>query len=373
MKVGIFTELSFVWQFFAAAKGTQLSGKFKKQVEMMKKSLIILAALVMVLTGVMSGCKNDSAETIRIGFFPNLTHSQAVYGYANGDFAKAFGKDVSLKWLSFNSGPSEIEAMFAGEVDIGYIGPIPAINGYIKSSGDVKIISGATLNGALLVTRKGLKIDQVKGLDGYTVAVPQFGNTQHLCLLNLLSVNGLKTVEKGGKVKIVESSNPDIKTLMDKGDVDAALVPEPWATRLVKEIGANILLNSDQIWDAGDYATTVIVVNTDFYEKNKQLVETFLKTHVEITAYINKNPEQAMKKINDKIGELTGSKLDETVLSDAFSNLIVTYDPNVSSVNKFMDIYREEGFVDEIQNKEGIYDFTVLNSILKEKSLQEIS
>lgn len=60
--------------------------------------------------------------------------------------------------------------MFAGEVDIGYIGPIPAINGYIKSNGDVKIIAGATLNGALLVTRKGLVIDDIQELAGRTVS-----------------------------------------------------------------------------------------------------------------------------------------------------------------------------------------------------------
>ena len=120
----------------------------------------------------------------------------------------------------------------------------------------------------MLVTKKNLLINNVKELSGRTIAVPQFGNTQHLCLLNLLSTNGLNTFEKGGNVKIIESSNPDTKTLMDKGDIDAALVPEPWATRLVKEIGVNILLNSDQVWDDGDYSTAVIIVSTKFYEKN---------------------------------------------------------------------------------------------------------
>jgi len=321
----------------------------------------------------LSGCKQSPASSIRIGFFPNLTHSQAVYGYANGDFEKAFGDEHVVKWLSFNSGPSEIEAMFAGEVDIGYIGPIPAINGYIKSNGDIKIIAGATLNGALLVTRKNFVISDVKELAGHIVAVPQFGNTQHLCLLNLLSINGLKTIEKGGNVRVIESSNPDTKTLMDKGDIDAALVPEPWATRLINEIGANILLSSDEIWDSGDYSTAVIIVNTKFYEKNKDLVRQFLKTHLEITEYINKHPEDAMTKINDKIGELTGIKLSNDVLKSAFSNLIVTYDPNVLSINKFMTIYHNEGFVKNIPNKNKLYDFEILNELLREKNMNEIS
>ncbi|MDF2685092.1 MAG: hypothetical protein K0S55_273, partial [Clostridia bacterium] len=82
---------------------------------------------------------------------------------------------------------------------------------------------------------------------------------------------------------------------------------------------------------------------------------------------------EAMVKINDKIGELTGSKLNEGILSSSFANMLVTYDPAVASIDKFMTIYQNEGFVEEIQNKADIYDFGALNSILKEKSLPEIS
>ena len=338
----------------------------------MKRKINIFLISVFTITIAFSGCKQSNANTIRIGFFPNLTHSQAVYGYVNGDFEKAFGEQYQIKWQSFNAGPSEIEAMFAGEVDIGYIGPIPAINGYIKSNGDLKIIAGATLNGAMLVTRKDLIINDVKALSGCTIAVPQFGNTQHLCLLNLLSANGLRTVEKGGNVRVIESSNPDTKTLMDKGDIDAALVPEPWATRLVNEIGVNILLDSDEVWDNGDYSTAVIIVSTKFYEKNKDLVELFLKTHIEITEYINEHPEDAMIKINDKIGDLTGSKLSNSVLQTAFPNIIVTYDPNVLSVDKFMTIYQSEGFVKNIPDRNKLYDFEILNKLLRDKNLDEI-
>lgn len=338
----------------------------------MKKNNCLLIMLLLLWSFTFLGCKKSSADIIRIGFFPNLTHSQALYGYANGDFENSFGDKYDVKWVSFNSGPSEIEAMFAGEVDIGYIGPIPAINGYIKSNGDVKIIAGATLNGALLVTRKDLPISNIKELAGHTIAVPQFGNTQHLSLLNLLSINGLSTIEKGGNVKLIEASNPDTKILMDKRDIDAALLPEPWATRLVNEVGANILSDSDKIWDSGDYSTTVIIVNTKFYKKNKDLVKKFLMAHLEITEYINENSEDAMVIINDKIGELSASKLNEKILKSTFSNLIVSYDPNVPSINKLMTIYQNEGFVKDIPNKYNLYDFEILNGLLKEKNLPVI-
>lgn len=339
----------------------------------MKRRIYFIIIIVIFFLLFFTTCKQSSTDTIRIGFFPNLIHSQAIYGYANGDFERAFGEQYNVKWQCFNAGPAEIEAIFAGEVDIGYIGPIPAINGYIKSGGDVKIIAGATINGAMLVTKKNLNINNIKELAGCIIAIPQFGNTQHLCLLNLLSSNGLSTVGRGGNIKIVECSNADIKILMDKGEIDAALIPEPWATQLSNEIGANILLDSNDMWENGGYSTAVVIVNTDFYKKNKDIVEIFLETHIDITEYINNNSADAMIKINNKIEELTGSKLDADVLQSSFSNMLVTYDPNEVSINKFIELYRREGFIKDIINKNNFYDFDVLNSILKKKNLSEIS
>ena len=209
-------------------------------------------------------------------------------------------------------------------------------------------------------------------LEGRVIAVPQFSNTQHLCLLDILSKNCIKTAENGGATMVIESANPDIKTLMDKGDIDAALVPEPWATRLVQEIGANVLLDSDKTWENGDSSTAIIIVDREFYENNPALVEAFLRAHLSVTDAINADPEAAMRMINDKIEELTGSKLPGEVLSASFPNLTVTYDPGVASIGEFMTIFENEGILEEIQNRDGIYDFSVLNKLLKEKSLPEI-
>lgn len=342
----------------------------KKRCSLLKTVICVLLAASMMTA--LCGCGGSGDDnTIKIGYFPNLTHAQAIYGNAENTYADAFGS-VEVKWLSFNSGPTEIEAIFAGEVNVGYIGPIPAINGYVKSDGDVIIIGGATQNGALFVTKPGLVLDDISQLSGLTVAVPQFGNTQHLCLLNLLSENGLAASDKGGSVRIIESSNPDTKTLMDKGDIDAALVPEPWATRLVNEIGANIFLGSDEIWDGGDYCVALIVADRDFYQNHPDKVETFLRTHVEMTQEILADPEVSMTKINDKIGELTQNKLASSVLETSFANVKISYDPGVESIRRFMDIYESEGFTSGISDREAIFDFTILNKVLSEMGLETV-
>jgi NitT/TauT family transport system substrate-binding protein len=79
----------------------------------------------------------DAAEhvTLRLGYFPNITHAQPIVGLARGTFAEDLGANVTLETKTFNAGPAAIEALFAGAIDATYIGPNPAINGYVQSGG----------------------------------------------------------------------------------------------------------------------------------------------------------------------------------------------------------------------------------------------
>src|ERR1051325_3730877 len=113
---------------------------------------------------------SNSVKTLRIGYFPNINHAQAVIGFGNGDFQKALGKNVNIQTTVFNAGPSAIEALLAKKIDVTYVGPNPAINGYVVSDEkDLKIIAGASSGGASFVVRKmqvsiRLKILLVKNL-----------------------------------------------------------------------------------------------------------------------------------------------------------------------------------------------------------------
>lgn len=344
----------------------------------MKSNILksVMAALVMttvlITTSACGSKKVDQNVTVRVAHFPNITHSQALIGRAEGQFQKALGDANKIEWKEFNAGPSEIEALFAGEIDIGYIGPGPAINGYAKSKGDLQIIAGATDAGAILVTRKDLVLKSVKELSGKKVAVPQFGNTQDLSLRNLMQQNGLKDTTKGGTVEVRQAENPDIKTLLDKGEIDAALVPEPWGSRLVKEIKANVLLDYKEVWKEGKYTTAVIIARTQFIKDHPDIVEKFLRTHVELTDYINKEPEKAKETVNTQIKELTKSALAKDVLDEAFKRLVVTNNPEKESVEGFIKLSVETGFLKEEPDAKNLFNLKILNKILKEKGQAEI-
>src|SRR5207247_8905286 len=117
---------------------------------------------------------------VRIGYFANLSHAQAVLGVSSGEFERAIAP-AKLKTKVFNAGPSLIEALFAGEIDIGYVGPGPALNAHAKGRGEkIRVIAGAADNGVLILARKDAGIDSLSQLAGKRLATPQMGNTQDL-------------------------------------------------------------------------------------------------------------------------------------------------------------------------------------------------
>ncbi|MBQ9922158.1 MAG: aliphatic sulfonate ABC transporter substrate-binding protein [Clostridia bacterium] len=330
------------------------------------KRLILLFVL---LTGVfmLSSCtkSDDGITDVRIACFPNITHSQALVGMAQNSFQTALGEDCNVKWLTFNAGPSELLAMFGGEVDIGYIGPLPAINGFSKSAGDVRIIAGATGAGSLLLTRKGLVLSDVSELGGKKIAVPQFGNTQDILLRDILASAGLEDKNSGGTVEIIASENPDIKLLLDRGDIDAAFVPEPWGTRLEQEIGANVLLDYNQIYD-GKYSSAVVIVTKSFLEKHPDKVEKFLREHIRLTDYINENPDLATVTIINQIEELTGNIFSEDIIKKSLTRMKPDCDPYKEALESFVGAYKALGYMSHPTDFSLLTDTTILDSILTE-------
>lgn len=312
--------------------------------------------------------------TIRVGYFPNITHSQALIGIANGAFQQSFGARARIDPKIFNAGPSEIEALFAGEIDLGYIGPNPAINGYVKSKGEaLRIIAGATSAGAELVVRTDANISSAADLAGKRIATPELGNTQDVAARYYISANGLKLREKGGNVTILPAKNADILTLFLKKEIDAAWVPEPWGARLVREAGGRVLVDERSLWPEGKFVTAHLIVSTRFLKSNPDLVKQWLAVHVDVTQWIRANPVAAKKIANKELERLTGKGLAAEVLDDAWQRMEVTYDPISASLLKSADNAFTLGFLGKDKPDLGeIYDLKLLNEVLMAKDLQAV-
>ena len=236
-------------------------------------SIIIIAVLADALLLAQPVKVTDNAEitnkvgVIRFGYFPNINHAIPIVGLARNSFKDAF-PDIEIKASIFNAGPSAIEALFADQIDLAYIGPNPAINGYIKSNGALKIIAGAASGGAVFVVRNDSDLLAEADFAGMTFASPQLGNTQDVALRTFILNNGYRFVEQGGNVRVIPVQNPDIFVLFLKKEIDGAWVPEPWGARLVREANGRIFLDERQLWPNGKFVTAQLIVRTKFLEEH---------------------------------------------------------------------------------------------------------
>ncbi len=315
-----------------------------------------------------------ASSTIRVGAFPNITHAQAMVGKANGWFDKAIGPQVRVQWTSFNAGPAAIEALFAGAIDMTYVGPNPAINGYVRSNGEaLRVVAGAASGGASLIVRNDSGINRPEDFHGKRVATPQFGNTQDVALRTWLRNHGMKTNDKGGDVQILPMANPDQLTLFLKKDLDAAWAPEPWATRLIHEGNGRLFVDERTLWPDGQFVIGLLVVNAKFLKAHPDLVKSWIRADVELTDWINAHQPEAKKILNQQIQLETGKALPAAVLDEAFSRMQVTYDPLRGPLMVAARQAFDDGFLGrQMPDLSGLYDLSLLNQVLAEKGKKAI-
>lgn len=314
---------------------------------------------------------SQQAGQIRIGHFPNLTHAQAVYARATGQFEKAVG--VPIKWTAFNAGPSAIEALFTDAIDAAFVGPNPAINGYVKSKGTkFVIIAGAASGGAGLVLRKDSGISSDKDFNNKTIGTPQLGNTQDVAARIWFSQKGYRLKEKGGSLSLVNLSNPDQLTMFQKNQVDGAWTVEPWVSRLEVEAGGILFLDEKTLWPEGHYVTTQLVINKHFLATNRELVKKLITAHVEVSQKIQADPSGAIQILNEELKKETGKALKAEVIERAMKRVEFTWDPISSSLFKSAESAHQVGFLRKVPDLKGIYDLGVLQEVLKEKNLPPV-
>lgn len=326
------------------------------------------------LIGLITISAQAAPLTVRAGCFPTITHSQALVGKANGAFALALGTDARIEWKTFNAGPSAIEALFAGALDLTYIGPNPALTGYIRSHGEaLRIVAGATSGGAALVVRADSGIRKPEDFHGKRVASPQLANTQDVALRAWLRANGLKPATQGGDVQVLPIANADQLNLFLKKQLDAAWAPEPWASRLVREANGRIFLDERQLWPGGSFPTALLVVRTQFLRDHPDLVVKWVRAHLQLTDWIGQHPGEAKQLLNQQIKKETGAALPGAVLDDAFSRLQATYEPLRSSLLTSARWEFEEGFLGrQMPDLSGLYDLSILNQLLREQHRKEV-
>lgn len=333
-------------------------------------ALIISGVVASAFVIPQTASANESAgiaPVIRIGYFANVTHAPALYAKEKKIFESALaGTSTKIEWITFNAGPSAIEAFKGKALDLTYIGPNPSIAGFASTKGTlIRIVAGSTANGAQFIVKP--RINTVADLAGKKIASPQLGNTQDVALRSWLESKNYKTSIAGsGDVTVIPTENAQTLTLFQKGDIDGAWVPEPWASRLVLEAGGKVFLDEKDLWPKKQFLTTQVVAATDFLNKYPKTVEAILKGHLQSISEIQKSPMAAQDAVQNQIVAATGKRLSDAVITRAWSNLVFTYDPLIPTLVKSAKEAAAVGLLTNLGSRGlvGIYDLRLLNKLL---------
>lgn len=330
----------------------------------------LLASLALAACGGSSDAAGRPPATVRLGYFPNLTHATAIVADKEGLFARHLG-GTRLAVSTFSAGPAAVEALKSGAVDATFVGPGPATNAYINSGGEaLRVVAGAASGGSALVVDPS--VTSAADLRGKQVSSPQLGNTQDIALRYWLRGQGLRTdLQGGGDVTVVPQDNAQILEAFAQKQIAGAWVPEPYATRLV-QAGGKVLVDERDLWPGGRFATTLLAVRTDFLRDHPQTVEALIAGELDATAFIAAHPARAQQDVASVIAAVSGKPLKASLVTAAWKSLQFTVDPVAGSVLEGARHAHDVGVLRQEPHLDHLLDLTLLNTLLKERGKPEI-
>src|SRR5213595_3647916 len=306
----------------------------------MKISISSLSMLLAVMTA-----GPASGETkIRVGHFPNITHAQGVIAHAlsrqgKGWFEQRLGSNVESQWFTYNAGPSAMEAIFAGSLDVTYVGPGPTLNAYLKSNGEeIRVISGAANGGAALLVKADSPIKATADFRGKKIATPQLGNTQDISCRAWLKAHGFHVTQTGGDVTVVPTANPDQLALFQNGGVDAVWTVEPWVTRLERDAKARVFL------DDKDTITTWLVSSVKFLRYRRELAKKIADANVELTKWMQQNQAEAQKLLIEELKAETRADFAPDAVAQAWNRIQFKSEVSRNLIAKSVQDGKDAGF-----------------------------
>lgn len=348
-----------------------LSNSVKNVHYSVQSAKLFAVAVVAILVAMVGGAASASSlpesapapATVKLGYFPNITHAPALVGVQDGIFAKALGHNKLIDNKTFNAGPDEVTALLTGSINMAFMGPSSALTGYVQSHGAISIIAGAASGGAELVVKPS--ITSVSQLKGTKLGSPQLGNTQDIALRYFLKKHGFTTTPSGGgDVHIQPEKNGTIVTAFKAGALDGAWVPQPYAAELVHE-GGHVLVNEASLWPKGEWATTNVVVLNTFLHAHPAAVKDFLKGLLNTLAFMKAHPAKARAAANARLKALTGKALPASVLKAAWKGLKFTPNPLAKTIRTQVAHGEAVGLLKNPGKLGPVFKLKLLDEVLK--------
>ncbi len=315
---------------------------------------LITIALLLLTAGCTQPATNTPAplKELRIGYQPSTHQMAEITAMAKGwwqeDLAPYGVVNVTDK--VFPSGPPEMQAMLAGELDVAYVGAAPVLSA-LATGLDAKIVAGVNTQGSDLVVRNDLVYTGPQSLKGMTIATFPPGSIQDTVLRDWFQKNNL-TPDKDVFIKGMTPG--DAVTAILAGKVDGIFLPTPSPSTVVNQGKGKIVVHSGEMYP--NHTCCVLVVSGKLIREHPEIVRQIIKTNDKAVAWNQQNLDEAAQIFSTK----TGASLADVKASLAEWDGSWASDPNVivEPVLDYAKIQYELGFIKKPLTKDEIFDLT---------------
>jgi NitT/TauT family transport system substrate-binding protein len=304
-----------------------------------RREILAGACGTALATACATGCRSRREGVVRIGFMTNLTHAPAIVGLASGRIERALG--VRVESNSFRAGPRVVEALIGDAIDVGVAGPSAIIYTHTRHQGALRVLSGCSSGGASFVVGRTAGILGPGDLRGKRLATPQIGTTQDIALRKYLRAHGYAPAERGGDVTVHALDSSTILAEMQRGALDGAWLPEPWATRVVQDAGAVRLVDERDLWPDRLFPSAIVAARSDFVHEQASLAARLTAAVGEEVERALRSPDEACESARAELTRLLGKALPAALTRDAWRWIDFTRDPLPAA----LDALAEDAFV----------------------------
>ncbi|MCC7566542.1 MAG: ABC transporter substrate-binding protein [Methanomicrobiaceae archaeon] len=325
---------------------------------MKKIATAFLAAALILGLALTAGCvEGGEAAHLRIGFQPSIDHAAHYLAMEKGwwseDLAPHGITDVSDK--RFETGPPEMQAMLAGEIDVAYSGAAPVIAA-ISSGLDAKIVAAAQTQGSDLVIRSDIPYSSPADLKGLTIGTYPPGSIQDTILRNWLKEND---IDPDRDLEIKAMGPGDATTAMAAGQIDGAFLPHPHPSIIAAQGHGRSVVQSGEMYP--NHVCCVVVASGRLIREQPEVVEQIVRTHIRATEYAIANPDEAAEIF---VGA-TGMDIDQVRRSLNEWDGAWVSDPNliIEPVEDYVRIQHELGYIDQPLTQDDIFDLSFYEKV----------
>jgi NitT/TauT family transport system substrate-binding protein len=331
----------------------------------MKKLLVLFLIGLMAIIPI-GGCAQKEQAPIGMAVEFNA-HSACAYISQDKGWYEQEGLKLSA-YESYATGMALASALARGDIEVAYICLVPAINAYANAGVPIKIIAGTHKYGYGLVVNPD-KIKTLNDLEkpGIHLGCVQEGGPVDVLMHKMIDKYNLDQDKILANVQRMDPSKQVLAVKM--GQLDAAFLPEQWAT-MTEEFGFKMLLMSQDIWP--EMQGGVLVVKQELIDNHPEVVKKLVKVSQRATDWANEHPDEAAEVMARQLQAAGGKipsdlptgiaqlEITPELLLKSMSQLEYTMDIDPKIVQATIDYIAGLGYIKSSFNAEDILDLTFL-------------